>query len=377
MLKNVTVGIIAKNEAFHIRDAVRNAKSFCKNVIVVDTGSDDGTARIAREAGAEVHSWKWQDDFAAARNHMIGLMRTDWALMMDADQRFVRASDDCPVSLPTGGSALADIEDSIARTIAHPGVIAGQVWHHDAVKLSATIRETMCGPSSARIGDPYFCVLLIKRALAGPWYQNAVHEDVAKWVERHSNPDARLAVLSRGHVVHYGQIPEVRAERGKILRNRELLKVRLAKNPQDHEAISYLIHEYLGSDLPEEAAKLDEESWPLMQEKAIDIHMQRYGAARMYLAYMRNDFREVIKTSRILDRICGKHPDFAGMRAAAYEAMQKPTLARESALECIALIDGSIIKQSFVTHPVICDRILKGTASGKKTGGVLCLSESA
>ena len=50
----ICVLIPAYNEARTIEDVVRRAKKYARNVMVLDDGSTDATARLARQAGAEV-----------------------------------------------------------------------------------------------------------------------------------------------------------------------------------------------------------------------------------------------------------------------------------------------------------------------------------
>ena len=56
-------------------------------VVVVDTGSHDASARVAWERGARVVRHEWRDDFAAARNAGLTAARGHWILILDADER--------------------------------------------------------------------------------------------------------------------------------------------------------------------------------------------------------------------------------------------------------------------------------------------------
>ena len=59
--------MIARDEEASIARCLRSVSAFVDQMIVLDTGSTDATASIARELGAQVYHWPWQDDFAAAR----------------------------------------------------------------------------------------------------------------------------------------------------------------------------------------------------------------------------------------------------------------------------------------------------------------------
>ena len=83
----VTALLITRNEETHLGHCLNSVAGLVDDLVVVDTGSTDDTVAIARRAGARVGHLAWTDDFAAARNHAIGLCRTPWALYIDADER--------------------------------------------------------------------------------------------------------------------------------------------------------------------------------------------------------------------------------------------------------------------------------------------------
>ena len=61
-------------------------------MIVVDTGSTDETAALARECGAAVFPFAWRDDFAAAYNAALDQVTGDWVLCLDADEELLPES---------------------------------------------------------------------------------------------------------------------------------------------------------------------------------------------------------------------------------------------------------------------------------------------
>lgn len=80
---------IVKNEKSVLERSIKSIEAVCDELIVVDTGSDDGTGEIAKALGAKVFSFDWVDDFSAARNFALSKADGDLIIFMDADEWFV------------------------------------------------------------------------------------------------------------------------------------------------------------------------------------------------------------------------------------------------------------------------------------------------
>ncbi|MBU8871893.1 MAG: glycosyltransferase [Gemmatimonadales bacterium] len=78
--------MIVKNEAELLPGFLSHHEQLAEEIIVVDTGSTDGTGDLARQAGAKVICFDWSDDFAAARNAGLNGAQGDWILILDADE---------------------------------------------------------------------------------------------------------------------------------------------------------------------------------------------------------------------------------------------------------------------------------------------------
>ncbi|ABD10678.1 hypothetical protein ThrDRAFT_00982 [Frankia casuarinae] len=82
----VTAIILAHNEAPNIVRAIRSA-GWCRQVVVVDSGSTDGTADLARAIGATVWHEPWRG-FAGQRQWAMtnpGIAH-DWVYFLDSDE---------------------------------------------------------------------------------------------------------------------------------------------------------------------------------------------------------------------------------------------------------------------------------------------------
>ncbi len=79
--------MIVKNEGHHLSDCLQPIQSVVDEIVLVDTGSTDGTKEIAKAFGAKVFDFPWCDDFSAARNESIRQATGDYILWLDADDR--------------------------------------------------------------------------------------------------------------------------------------------------------------------------------------------------------------------------------------------------------------------------------------------------
>lgn len=88
----ISACVIAKNEADNLPRWLASMRVFADEMIVVDTGSTDATAEIARAGGAKVFHFDWINDFAAAKNFALDKASGDWVVFTDADEYFTEES---------------------------------------------------------------------------------------------------------------------------------------------------------------------------------------------------------------------------------------------------------------------------------------------
>ena len=81
----LTVTVITYNESAHIAAAL-DSVSWADEIIVVDSGSTDGTAEIARGRATRVLTRPWEG-YSAQKNFAADQASNDWVLSMDADER--------------------------------------------------------------------------------------------------------------------------------------------------------------------------------------------------------------------------------------------------------------------------------------------------
>lgn len=81
----LTVLIISFNEEKNIARCIKSAIKVADEVLVLDSGSTDGTSRIAKELGAKVIQMPFKG-YAQQKNAGTELASFDWVLSLDADE---------------------------------------------------------------------------------------------------------------------------------------------------------------------------------------------------------------------------------------------------------------------------------------------------
>jgi glycosyltransferase involved in cell wall biosynthesis len=79
--------MIVKDGARDLAECLASVRGLANEIVIADTGSADDSMQIARNAGANVFSIPWENDFAKARNLSLEQAKSDWVLMLDADER--------------------------------------------------------------------------------------------------------------------------------------------------------------------------------------------------------------------------------------------------------------------------------------------------
>src|SRR5690349_1113775 len=84
--------MIARNDAERIARCLKSVDGVVQAMIVVDTGSTDGTQNVAQQLGATVVERTWPDDFAQALNWAYDLVEHEWTFRLDSDEWLMHQS---------------------------------------------------------------------------------------------------------------------------------------------------------------------------------------------------------------------------------------------------------------------------------------------
>lgn len=81
----ISATVITLNEQRHIRQCLESLQGIVDEVIVVDSGSQDATLKIATELGAKTFLHEWTN-YSHQKNFASSLAQHEWILSLDADE---------------------------------------------------------------------------------------------------------------------------------------------------------------------------------------------------------------------------------------------------------------------------------------------------
>ncbi len=123
----ISAFVIARDEAARLPRCLASL-AFCDEIVLVDSGSTDGTPEIARAAGARVEHRAWEG-YGPQKSYAEGLCRHDWVLNLDADEAVTPELEAELRALCRGGAAPAAYRLSILTV--YPGAARPRPFAND------------------------------------------------------------------------------------------------------------------------------------------------------------------------------------------------------------------------------------------------------
>ena len=80
----LSLAMIVRNNEDVLGQTLESVKGIVDEIVIVDTGSTDGTKEVAEKHGAIVYEFEWIDDFSAARNFSFEKTTGDWIMWLDS-----------------------------------------------------------------------------------------------------------------------------------------------------------------------------------------------------------------------------------------------------------------------------------------------------
>lgn len=245
----ISLAVIAKDESRFIEGCLRSVAGFVDEIVVVDTGSTDETVEIAARVApnvadhGSVYQYKWQNDFALARNQALQHCHGEWILWTDCDEEMRFGDGPIPAR-----RAILDLGNEYGAAVLR------RVNYDDDGQI--TILEHH--PRLIR-NWPGFC------------FKGVVHESPVSFTSQGWAVPPDLAELH-----HWGYGRTLRAAKGKAERNMALVREKLATNPTALNANLDLAHAYVEAKQHADAAEQFRRVHELALESG-DTHAEAYA----------------------------------------------------------------------------------------------------
>ena len=205
---------IVKNEEINLPRCLESVKGVVDEMVILDTGSTDGTVEIAKGFGASVAYFEWVGDFSMARNAALEYVKGDWVLVLDADEVLNRQI------VPQLREAIAS-QDSLVVNLIRQEVGAAQSPYSLVSRLFRHHQDL-------RFTRPYHA---------------SIDDSVSELLARESQ--WRVVDFPSLAIFHYGYQPQAIQALDKENRAREAMEGFLAANPNDAYTCSKLGAIYL------------------------------------------------------------------------------------------------------------------------------------
>jgi len=192
-MKRLSVIVITRNEERNLPACI-DTVAFADEIVVVDSGSTDGTVALARERGAQVVCTGDWPGFGPQKNRALDQATGDWVFSIDADER-----------------VTPELRQAIQEAIAQPRFDAyevdrrssycGQFMKHSGWSPDRVVRLVRRG--TARFSDSLVHERLVPPGPVGRLGGHLLHESMRDFesvidkLDRYSSAGARM-LMARG-----------------------------------------------------------------------------------------------------------------------------------------------------------------------------------
>ena len=150
---SISACAIMKNEISHVEAWLNNVRVFAQEIIVVDTGSTDGTNEfLAKQFDVKLISYEWQHDFAQAKNVALQEATGDWLVFTDADECFYQPQniieyleqlDKKSTSIEAIFCPIDNIDADSNNEIINSDVVPRIIRNHVGIKYMGAVHEQL------------------------------------------------------------------------------------------------------------------------------------------------------------------------------------------------------------------------------------------
>jgi tetratricopeptide (TPR) repeat protein len=197
--QKLSLCMIMRDEEEHLERCLTSVRGVVDEIVIVDTGSTDGSVAIAERFGARVLHETWSGDFARHRNTSIDAATGDWILILDADEELV------------GGEALRPLLD-------------------DPAMEGYSLREINFIGEEAGMEAVVNAAFRVFRNRPEYRYSGALHEQIQGKVDPEGGARSRFVGIE---INHYGYLDGTTEAKRKKDRNMRIVLEEVARKPED------------------------------------------------------------------------------------------------------------------------------------------------
>lgn len=150
---SVSACAIMKNEISHVEPWLNNVRGFAQEIIVVDTGSTDGTNEfLVKQPDVKLINYEWQHDFAQAKNMALQEATGDWLVFTDADEcyyhpkniiEYLRQLDKQYADMDVIFCPIDNIDADSNNEIINSDVVPRIIRNHLGIKYMGAVHEQL------------------------------------------------------------------------------------------------------------------------------------------------------------------------------------------------------------------------------------------
>lgn len=150
---SISACAIMKNEISHVEAWLDNVRCFAQEIIVVDTGSTDGTNEfLSKQFDVKLISYEWQHDFAQAKNVALQEATGDWLVFTDADEcyyhpkniiEYLRQLDKQYADMDVIFCPIDNIDADNNNEIINSDVVPRIIRNHVGIKYMGAVHEQL------------------------------------------------------------------------------------------------------------------------------------------------------------------------------------------------------------------------------------------
>lgn len=212
---SISLCMITKNEEKYLGQCLNSIKDIVDEIIVVDTGSEDRTIEIAKKYNAKIFTFKWVDDFSAARNESLKHATKQWILVLDADE-VIEKSDLIKIK-----NAVENAEDFVGFSLEQRSYI--NHFFEGAAKNDADFELIKKYPFYI----PHFLVRLFKNKL-NLKFKHRVHELIEDSINEKNLKYKKIDVVLH----HFGSLKDENLISGKTQQYSKMILKQIEEEPE-------------------------------------------------------------------------------------------------------------------------------------------------